>query len=283
MSLRKERNGVRTKIHSATRSSNTSLTVIMGDFNTATRASDRWDITNGVPTGERDKGEEEHWQETVAQRHGLYELGQDQFTFNCSLSRSRIDRIYTNQPPSNQIDHSFSCSALEWVNNLSNHRAVAFSRTTKPPPITPLHPRPLQPWVLQHTRFPSLVASIFLDRCHKTSLGSNSAIGELKFLKEAIVEAAEEINLTKPLKPELLEDKVGAYLGLLKAVEARQVNSMKKWLRFLPETDWIDQHNSSTWGEESRHQLREFAHKSAKAKSTKQNTNNGQRFGRMRR
>ena len=191
----------------------------MGDFNTVVCEEDRWDTHNDRATGARDKGEEEHWRETVANPLSLYELQQEQFTFKCSSSRSRIDRIYTNQPASDQLDPQICCAALEWTPRLSDHRAVAFARTSSP--VSPQGNRPIQDWILKHERFPCVVADIFRRKCAGAGAGKRKPLLELKLLKEAIQEAAEEIKFTKKILPELVEDKAGAYLCLLRAMAKR--------------------------------------------------------------
>ena len=66
-------------------------------------------------SGSRDKAEEEEWQSRVAPPHGLFELVQDGPTFRSGACRSRLDRVYVNQPTADQLDRRIGCAALEWV------------------------------------------------------------------------------------------------------------------------------------------------------------------------
>ena len=124
-------------------------------------------------------------------------------------------------------------------------------------------------WVLDHIRFPRIVASRFLDKCSRAKgvNGSDApAIMQLVLLKNAIKEAACEISTLQPVsKTEDQEDKVGITMALLRALEFGRANSIKKWLHRLPEAqDIISLDNPQSWGEDSRRCLRQLAHSTAK-------------------
>jgi len=129
--LREERNTTRRALARAIAPTHSALSIVMGDFNTVTAEEDRRDVVHEQDNGRRDMGEEDHWNATVAHPKNLYEPRQDLATFKNHTTWSRIDRVYVNQPPSDQIDRTISCDALEWVPNLSAHRAVAFSRSAQ--------------------------------------------------------------------------------------------------------------------------------------------------------
>ena len=71
------------------------LWIVSGDFNWVTKDSDRLDMASGNFSGHQDHEEEQHWQQHVATEGNLKELGQREFTFQSSSTRSRLDRVYT--------------------------------------------------------------------------------------------------------------------------------------------------------------------------------------------
>lgn len=99
-------------------------------------ASSRW---SGQAMWTRNK--EEDFQRTTASNHRLVEAQQSAFACDTALSRSRIDRVYTNGHVVNHLDCIHTCVALNWVRSLSTHRPLAFSRRRptlavgKPPSI----------------------------------------------------------------------------------------------------------------------------------------------------
>ena len=103
-------------------------------------------------TGAQGRGEETHWNENVAVPKGLYELEQEAATYQEAGVRSITDRVYTNLPPADGLDKQIFCSPLEWVPNLSAHRALAFGRRTKPRQQDDI--KAIPNWVIKHSRFP---------------------------------------------------------------------------------------------------------------------------------
>jgi len=263
--LRRERSAMREKLRAAMAPRETALSVVMGDFNTVVEAKDRWNCLHQCECGARDAAEETHWKEAVALPAGLYEIRQSGATFHNSATRSRIDRVYTNQPPSDQLDKEVGCWALEWVQHLSQHRALAFTRRS---PVGKCdEDRPIQDWVVRHERFPKEVSTRFLGLCGK--VGTNKLEGkhlwELKLLKQAIREAADEIILTKPSPVRDKDDKAGHALALLRALEKGRKGAIRAALGRLPEaSERILLDNPATWGEKNRIWLRGLAHDWAK-------------------
>ena len=105
--------------------------MIAGDFNTVTDREDRCGGSRLDWNGARDGGDEDHWRTRVASRHGLFEMWQEESTFECPSGSFRIDRIYCNQFQGDQVDKRIGCAALAWDRGLSDHRPVAFARTSK--------------------------------------------------------------------------------------------------------------------------------------------------------
>ena len=109
------------------------LTLLFGDFNTVKAKEDRWSYQTGRWTGDRNAGEETHWANNVERVHGLYEIAQDAPTFDGALARSRLDRVYTNQHHSGQIDRITGAVVLNLMKVASDHRAIAFARRAPHP------------------------------------------------------------------------------------------------------------------------------------------------------
>ena len=112
MSLHEERNRIRVRLSQCLADPSVALSLVMGDFNTVVNADDRWNLGSDCAMGGRDATEEAHWQNVVANKLELYELRQPLATYWESQTRSRIDRVYTNQPPADQIDRNVQCAAL---------------------------------------------------------------------------------------------------------------------------------------------------------------------------
>ena len=104
------------------------LTVLAGDFNWVVADDDRRSISTMEVSGARDRGEEWHFRKTVLTPHGLHELYQADFTHRSGLAWSRLDRIYCNQHVTEQLDRDIRVTAMEWRPELTNHRAVGFSK-----------------------------------------------------------------------------------------------------------------------------------------------------------
>ena len=89
---------------------------------------------------------------------------------------------------------------------------------------------------------------------------------QLRLLKDAIWEAAGELQLTATTVKDIdKEDTVGVVLGLLRAVERRHPNGIRKWAAELPELDGkINYKDPVSWNEENKRLLRQLAHQLAK-------------------
>ena len=107
---------------------NSVLSIAVGDFNWATADNVRRSLNGLETSGARNRGEERRFEKTVATPHGLHEQYQNDFTHQSSSAWSRLDRIYCNQHVVEQLDRELRVTALDWREDLSNHRAVGFSR-----------------------------------------------------------------------------------------------------------------------------------------------------------
>ena len=106
------------------------LSVMAGDFNWVARPEDRVTLPNATSSGQRDTSEEQHRQAWISKPFQLAELSQVEMTHASATARSRLDRIYTNQHTAEQLDRRIQCAALEWVQQLSMHRAVIAPRSS---------------------------------------------------------------------------------------------------------------------------------------------------------
>ena len=130
---RQQRADMRLALAGAMRPAHLALSILLGDFNWVPENTDRWHKRGGSYTGHRDARDEAHFVAHIARPFALRELRQPAATHDNAHARSRLDRVYRNQPLSEQLDRQIVCSALEWIPHLSAHRAVAFSRSRPPP------------------------------------------------------------------------------------------------------------------------------------------------------
>ena len=114
---------------------NTTLSIVSGDWNYATHRKDRWCNTQRDWTGHKDATEAEEADENTFSPANLHELYQEDHTHFSTTATSRIDRVYTNHHLTEQLDHKFGCSTLPREHNLSSHAAISFYRQ-KPPTRT---------------------------------------------------------------------------------------------------------------------------------------------------
>ena len=103
------------------------LHLVAGDFNSV-MSTDRFNKEDGRFTGGADAREAAIWRDVIEAGIGCYELWQKEATHNGPMSRSRIDRVYTTQPVSDQLDHVVAATPLEWCPHLSQHRPLLFIR-----------------------------------------------------------------------------------------------------------------------------------------------------------
>ena len=138
--------------------------------------------------------------------------------------RSRIDRMYTNQHISFQLDYSCYCNALEWNFEVSRHRAISFARRSPKPRCS--EDRPLDASVFKLPSWPDFVSRDFRARCEQDYLPSTPNRHSV-LLKDSIRECHSNImdkkrgwvnnsNIFLPPK-----DKLGKILATVKALQSR--------------------------------------------------------------
>ena len=105
------------------------MSIIAGDFNYVVDPQDRVCPSACTYTGGRDCRDTTNWRSLMETPFGFHEVFQPELTYASPDSRSRIDRIYSNQYDVEYLDKSISCTALNWKPLLFRHRAVSFRKT----------------------------------------------------------------------------------------------------------------------------------------------------------
>ena len=130
-------------------SPSSALSILMGDWNYATTATDRFTKATAEWSGASDETEHHDFQRMLADEFSLFELHQEGMTCNNGLARSRIDRVYTNHHVVEQLDRVHVASTLSWCPELSAHRPVSFSRRC-PQPQCSAGSKPIPNAILKH-------------------------------------------------------------------------------------------------------------------------------------
>ena len=125
------------------------LTVLGGDFNYVITDEDRVSLNSTDCSGRRDAQEESHFQAVLGRRHGFFELFQGEYTHSSASARSRLDRVYFNYHVAEQLDRSIQSTALEWLLDLSHHRAVRVARHAPQRGEQDTRPIPMQAFLHQ--------------------------------------------------------------------------------------------------------------------------------------
>ena len=197
---------------------NTVLTILAGDFNWVPTREDRRSCCTSEATGGRDQREEAHFQAVLGARFQLNEMRQPDMTFANSLSRSRLDRVYSNHHIAEQIDRRIHATAMEWKTQVSDHRAVLFTRRA------PQHlleaDRRLH---LDSIRHPDFQRQVSLEYHHQLHLHPHSSnVGRLRLLKDAMLQVGRTLAGQRERPPEALsqEDRLGVVMRYIRAAEA---------------------------------------------------------------
>ena len=119
---------LRERVAARMANADTVWTIMAGDYNWAAEMEGRQSVRASNYTGGKDRTEQAHFVSTLGGPHGLQEAFQPDFSYRDARSRSRIDRIYTNHPTCDQLDHQFQAAALGWCAEASDHRPIFFAR-----------------------------------------------------------------------------------------------------------------------------------------------------------
>jgi len=216
------------------------LTVMAGDFNFVEDERDRYCTLTGDWTGSKDSGEAEVFRDHIRTPHCMYEFEQNHFTCEAGGARSRIDRMYTNQHVSFQLDRHITCNVLEWDKHLSVHRPITFSRTAAKPKDPGQKPIPIHEFAREGWKETVLENFHYLCRGDPTNV---NPARRLLLLKDAIRNVHElrkedsQIHDGSACAP---DDRLGFAMGCLKAVESGRGDWALNCARAYPKLmEWI--------------------------------------------
>jgi len=193
------------------------VTVIAGDFNFVVNPLDRLCTSSCKNTGGRDHRDLARWRDLVETPFGFHELFQPEPTYASPDSRSRLDRVYSNQWDTEFMDKAFSSTALRWTPHLSRHRPLSMRKSL--PASTQNGNRPISEQVLAHPDWAFQVGQAYHSLL--TDHPDASAIRKLQLFKGAMRIAekllSKRVGETPPA--ENLEDRLGTAMRFLRASE----------------------------------------------------------------
>ena len=205
------------------------LSIVCGDFNFVEHNQDRWAKGDGHWTGNRDRVETETFTQ-ISRNRGIHELQQHCFTHECATARSRLDRIYMNNPVSDQLDRVYSCYALP-ATTISAHRAVVFSRIA---PTKTDEQNYIPERVARHPDFGRRVALEFQELRRKDDV-RDSPVRQLVLIKRAMHTTAKGVALESAEKLKHgMDDKLGWVLSFIRAAEKVNMTRMAACAKAYP-------------------------------------------------
>lgn len=215
------------------------LTIMVGDWNFAASKVGRLCLSSGHFTGDRDKQEADHFNDTLLSPHGFHELEQDNFTYHHPISLSRLDRVYSNHHPSSQLDNNYHCNTMTHLPQLSKHAPLSFGRSssckTQPHDTnddkSPLHFPPIKTSTLQHPDWKLRVSAEYYHQLHNDNMAYNP-LRRLLLLKNAIRQVSDNIQYTRNYEtdtsiPQDNTSKLNATMGFIKAAVNNNLKTMQ--------------------------------------------------------
>jgi exonuclease III len=243
LSITTQRRNMRESIATRISPRNNVLTIIAGDFNWVAQEHDRCAIDALKFTGKDDVREEQHWQQLIEDRSGLFEMHQPCYTCDTGHGRSRLDRVYTNYPVVDQLDKTIAAVALKWCPALSAHRALSFIRRTKSRTVDSTKPISIR--TIQDPSWPMQTALIYHEMGRMQGK-EPTALGNLRRIKEAMHEASRRIDSNRAQREQNEEDQddqLGWAMRALRAAEKHRWGSLDRCVRKLPRLAEITQGN----------------------------------------
>ena len=113
------RNACRCRLARAIAHRHSVLTIVGGDWNWVVEHADRQTLAAAAPSLRNDASEETHFQSQVALPNGLAEMHQPELTHASATSRARLDRFYSNQPVTEQLDRNTSNQRGGWSHSMA--------------------------------------------------------------------------------------------------------------------------------------------------------------------
>lgn len=212
----------RARVAQAVRPPHAALTIIAGDFNYTVRGKDRFCKATGRWSSEVPVTcEELAFRNIVADPFQLYELEQEDFTHDCAVSRSKLDRVYINQDTTYQLDRRVGCAALDWVPGVSAHRPVTFYRRTRAKAVDP-DSLPLPTAPMRHPDWRRRV-TLRLGELEREDRQDSQPIRRLLLLKRAVREVTTTMQQEMGQQPpETPQDRLGYTMRFLRAIEGHR-------------------------------------------------------------
>ncbi len=208
------------------------LTILVGDFNFASKPHDRFNKHTGEWTGAQDAEDQEVFQRIVLDPFELHEWEQEHFTCDTAQARSRLDRVYVNQHLSSQLDRHYSCTPLEWVKHLSAHRPISFARRHASRHEDVARPLPTGP--LSDPSWAGRV-SLRFGELRSSDLVDDQPLRRLTLLKRAIRDVTEAMAEEKvEITANSVEDKLGWTIRFLRAAEEASLGRMARCAAAYP-------------------------------------------------
>lgn len=203
----------------------TTLTILMGDWNFVMRDGDRFCRRTLQSTGHTDRSIAKHFQKALEPHH-FHELEQPMFTHGNTTAHSRIDRIYLNQHTAEQLDRNLNATALAHT-ELSTHRPVSFSRRSKSAHADDQGRRAFPTYILRHPQWKRNLHLNFQERLHDNP-HSRNALHRLELIKEAMWSVATTLCKETPPEATTTEDKLSWTMIFIRSAEALNIGRMER-------------------------------------------------------
>ena len=233
------------------------LSLIMGDWNFVMDKVDRWSKCSGSWSGSGDALEAKAFLDDFVKPHRLHEWLQPAMTHECSLARSKLDRVYSNHSVSDQLDRAYGCVALPWT-ACSAHRPVAFSRKT--PEHSATSAVSIDAATLADPQFAHRVALEFHEM-QANDTRRPSAFRNLLLMKRAIgVVASASKAATREQCATTKEDDLGHVLGFLRAAQKVNLKRMQECAAKYPKIlEYVQANNPEARSTSGFTQLKDHA------------------------
>ena len=212
----------------------TTLSVLMGDWNFVMRDDDRFCRRTLQSTGQVDRGTARCFQDFL-DSHKLHELEQPAFTHENSTAHSRIDRIYTNHHVADQLDRHFAASVLAHT-KLSTHRPITFSRSSRAKDADSQSSRSFPTYVLRHPKWKSDLLLNYQDKLQSAE-GCDNPLHRLEIFKEAMWDVATRLQNEAPPEATSNEDKLTWTMVFIRAAESINIKRMERAAAAYPQIE----------------------------------------------
>ena len=253
-----DRMAIMDKMSHHIQSRETTLTVMIGDWNFVLEDNDRFSKATGAWSGAQDRKNAEHWEMRLQTPHKLHELQQPHYTCDQpGVARSRIDRIYTNHFASDQLDRHYSCTVLLWT-SLSAHRPISFARATPRPKHSSEKRLPQGP--IRHPDWARRVALEYHARTSEDPLNTNP-IRRLILAKRAIKDVTMSMQRQGCLAQATeIDDQIGWTMSCIRGAESVDLSRMGRCVKAYPElSNFINPNDPNTRLQPGMTRLRQHA------------------------